>query len=434
VNPDLAEITDLVRRETGIVLPAARETALRAAVARAAPGLDTAAFVRATTEPAGGRDLITRLIDEVTNQETFFVRDRGPLDEIAWPALLQRARAAGSGTLRVWCAGCATGDEAYTLALLATQAFAPAPAPVDVLGTDVSRAALAAAAAGRYQERAVRVLEPSLRSRYFHQAPDGGYAVSDALRRLVRFRPHNLAGDACPPLGEAAFDVITCRNVLIYFSAPLVSIVIDSLERSLRPGGLLVLGAADALHRLDRPPAPTSGRPAALSGRPAPPSGRPAAQPARPPGPARPGLRRPLGREPRLPREQRLAAALDAADHGHRDAALAHVASLLADTPLDADAHFIQGLVLLESGEPAAAAVALRRALCTDARFALAAFTLGRAFDALGDAPAAGRAYEQALRTLDPDDDRHERMLQQIDLGDIAAACRARLGGLREGF
>jgi chemotaxis protein methyltransferase CheR len=422
VNPELAEIADLVHRETGIVLPAARETALQAAVARAAPGLDAAAFVRATADPAGGRDLVTRLIDEVTNQETFFARDRGQLDEIPWPALLQRARAAGSGTVRVWCAGCATGDEAYTLALLATQAFAPAPAPVDVLGTDVSRAALAAAAAGRYQARAVRVLEPSLRSRYFHQAPDGGYAIDDALRGLVRFRPHNLARDACPPLGEAAFDLITCRNVLIYFSAPLVSIVIGSLERSLRPGGLLVLGAADALHRLDRPPGPPGGRPAA-----------PSARPAGPAGPARPGLRRPLGREPRLSREQRLAAALDAADHGHRDAALAHVASLLADTPLDADAHFIQGLVLLESGEPAAAAVALRRALCTDARFALAAFTLGRAFDALGDTPAAGRAYEQALRTLDPEDDRHERMLQQIDPGDIAAACRARLGGLREG-
>jgi chemotaxis protein methyltransferase CheR len=422
VNPELAEIADLVHRETGIVLPAARETALQAAVARAAPGLDAAAFVRATADPAGGRDLVTRLIDEVTNQETFFARDRGQLDEIPWHALLQRARAAGSGTVRVWCAGCATGDEAYTLALLATQAFAPAPAPVDVLGTDVSRAALAAAAAGRYQARAVRVLEPSLRSRYFHQAPDGGYAIDDALRGLVRFRPHNLARDACPPLGEAAFDLITCRNVLIYFSAPLVSIVIGSLERSLRPGGLLVLGAADALHRLDRPPGPPGGRPAA-----------PSARPAGPAGPARPGLRRPLGREPRLSREQRLAAALDAADHGHRDAALAHVASLLADTPLDADAHFIQGLVLLESGEPAAAAVALRRALCTDARFALAAFTLGRAFDALGDTPAAGRAYEQALRTLDPEDDRHERMLQQIDPGDIAAACRARLGGLREG-
>jgi len=415
MNSELAEIADLVRRETGIVLPETRETALRAAVERAGSGLDATAFVRAMSDQAGGRDLITRLIDEVTNQETFFVRDRGQLDEIPWHALLQRARAAGSGILRVWCAGCATGEEAYTLALLATQAFAPAPAPVNVLGTDVSRAALAAAAAGRYRPRAVRVLEPPLRSRYFHHAPDGSYVISDLPRRLVRFRSHNLARDAYPPPGEAAFDLITCRNVLIYFSAPLVSIVIDSLERSLRPGGMLVLGAADALHRLDRPSALPRGRPAGQA------------------GPAQPELRRPLGREPRLAHEQRLAAALDAADQGDRDAALGHVSSLLADTPLDADAHFIQGLVLLESGEPAAAAVALRRALCSDARFALAAFTLGRAFDELGDTPAARRAYEQALRTLDPEDDRHERILQQIDPGDIATACRARLRTLGEG-
>ena len=409
MNPELAEIADLVRRETGIVLPAARETALRAALERAAPGLGVASFARAASDPAGGRDLLARLIDQVTNQETFFVRDRGQLDEIPWHALLQRARAAGSGTVRVWCAGCASGDEAYTLALLAAQAFAPAPAPVDVLGTDISQAALAAAAAGQYRERAVRVLEPSLRRRYFHQAPDGSYVISDLLRRLVRFRPHNLAHDACPPAGEASFDLITCRNVLIYFSAPLVSTVIDSLERSLRPDGTLVLGAADALHRLDRPPAPHSARPA---------------------GPAR---WRPPSREPSLPRGQRLAAALEAADRGDRDRALAHVASLLAITPLDADAHFIQGLVTLESGDPAGAAVALRRALCTDARFALAAFTLGRAYDALGDTPAARRMYEQALRMLDPEDDRHERMLQQIDIGDIAAACRTRLRDLGEG-
>jgi chemotaxis protein methyltransferase CheR len=381
-------------------------------VERTAPGLGTAAFARATSDPAGGRDLMARLIDEVTNQETFFVRDRGQLDQIAWPSLLRAARAANSGTIRVWCAGCATGEEAYTLALLATQAFAPAGAPVDVLGTDVSHAALASAADGRYRERAVRVLEPHLRSRYFRRAPDGSYVVGDLLRSLVRFRPHNLARDASPPPGEACFDLITCRNVLIYFSPPLVSTVIDSLEGSLRPGGTLILGAADALHRLDRPPVPGGVGSAGLSG---------------------PVLRRPLRREPPVSREQRLAAALDAADNGDRDGALASVASLLADTPLDADAHFIQGLVILESGQPAAAAVALRRALCTDPRFALAAFTLGRAYDAVGDLEAARRAYEQALRTVDQEDDRHERMLQQIDIGDIAAACRARLRGLRDG-
>jgi hypothetical protein len=100
--------------------------------------------------------------------------------------------------------------------------------------------------------------------------------------------------------------------VLIYFSAPLVSIVIDSLERSLRPGGMLVLGAAGALHRLDRPPALPSGRPAGQA------------------GPAQPELRRPLSREPRLAHEQRLAAALDAADHGDRDGALGQLAAIKA--------------------------------------------------------------------------------------------------------
>ena len=102
---------------------------------------------------------------------------------------------------------------------------------------------------------------------------------------------------------------------------------------------------------------------------------------------------------------------------------------MLAGNPLDADAHFVQGLVWLAAGESAKAVAALRRALYTDATFALAAFTLGRCYDALGDISAARRAYEQALRTLDPDDHRHEMMLQQVDIGDIASACRARLAG-----
>ncbi len=107
------------------------------------------------------------------------------------------------------------------------------------------------------------------------------------------------------------------------------------------------------------------------------------------------------------------------------------MALLLAGDPLDADAHFIDGLVALEARRPAEAAIALRRALCADAGFGLAAFTLGRAYDELGDTLAARRSYELSLRTLDPEDDRHAQILQQVDIGDIAAACRARLGRRR---
>lgn len=407
----LAEITELIRRETGIALPAAREAALQAAIWRAAPGTDPGTFRRAISDPASGRGLLDRLIDQVTVQETTFARDRGQLDAISWHGLLQAARAAGSPIIRVWSAGCATGEEAYTLALLADEAFAPALAPVDVLGTDISVAALAAAVAGRYGERAVRALAAPSRGRYLDRQADGSYVVGERLRGLVRFRRHNLASDQFPPRGESAFDLVACRNVLIYFGHPLVGRVIESLDGSLRPGGLLMLGAADALMR-------TTGRLADQLTGPAAPGGR-AGRP----------LRRPLGRKPARSREQRLAAALDAADRSDRDDALAQVASVLADNPLDADAHFVLGLVTLEAGEPAKAVVALRRALYADPVFWLAAFTLGRAHDALGDAPAARRAYERVLRTLDPEDHRHELLLQQVDMGDIAAACRARLGG-----
>ena len=154
MNP-LAEIAELVRAETGIAWPAARQAALRAALRRVAPGTDPGAFLRAISDPGRRRGLIDRLIDEVTVQETTFARDGGQLEGIGWHGLLRLARAAGPGAIRVWSAGCATGEEAYTLALLADQAFAPVSAPVDVLGTDISAAAIAAAGpactrSGRY--------------------------------------------------------------------------------------------------------------------------------------------------------------------------------------------------------------------------------------------------------------------------------------------
>jgi chemotaxis protein methyltransferase CheR len=420
LTKSLAGLAELVRKETGIMTPAGRETALHAALRRAAPGLEPEDFLHAASDPVRGPALVQRLVDEVTIQETTFVRDRRQLDTIPWQRLRDSARAAGSPGIRVWSAGCATGEEPYTLALLAAEAFQAAQPPVVVLGTDISGAALAAAAAGRYRERAVRALDGRLLRRYFECPPGGGYLVGDDLRGLVRFRRHNLARDSLPPPGEVGFDLIVCRNILIYFDAPVVGRVIGLLEHALRPGGVLLLGFADALART------------AARG----PAGRP--DPAEPARVQRQTIHRPPAHEPSVPggssvpHDQQLAAALDAAGRGQRDVALVQVTALLKGNPLDVDAHFVQGLVALDAGQPAQAAVAFRRALYTDPTFALAAFTLGRAYDELGDPTAARRAYQQALRTLDPADDRHELMLQQVDIGDIAMACRARLGGSHE--
>ena len=250
-----------------------------------------------------------------------------------------------------------------------------------VLGTDIAASALEAALAGRYRDRLLRGVDEDIRRRYFEEDGDR-VVVGERARRIVEFRPHNLARDPVPPLGEGPFDLILCRNVLIYFDAEAVERVIEGLERALRPDGMLILGSADTLCGTVRRLARIGTEP------------KPALERRRPPR----DLRRPLGR------------------------AAAH---------LDAEAHFAAGLTALEEGDAQSAEKALRRALYVDPTFSLAAFTLGRAHEAVGDVPAALRAYEQALRTLDLADERHDHLLQQVDLEDVAAACRARLEILR---
>jgi len=402
----LTEIAELIRRETGITM-AGKDLALRLALCRAAPGLDPEGFLRAVSDPLRGRGLMARLIEEVTIQETMFARDPGQLKAIPWDALRRQALGAGAA-IRVWSAGCATGEEPYTLALLAAEAFGPAAPPVDVLGTDISATAIAVARAGRYRGRTLQSLDAALRDRYLERQPDGSYLVREPIRRLVRFRQHNLASALAPPLGEAGFDLIVCRNVLIYFEATVSLRAVEMFEQSLRPGGRLLLGAADALLRTVR---------IGHGG---------AARETRSPA-GRTASRRPLGREPAPPHAQQLAAALATAGKGDSAGALRQVAPLLKRNPLDAEAQFAYGLISLEAGEPATAAVAFRRVLYADPAFAIAAFTLGCALDALGDGNGAQRAYEQALRTLDAADSRHELLLEQIAIGDIATACRTRL-------
>jgi chemotaxis protein methyltransferase CheR len=409
MNDSLAAVAALVRQTSGIVLADSQEQALRSALRRAAPQLDTTGFLAEASAGAGGRRLLGRLIDEITIKETTFLRDSDELEAIDWRGLLERTHRVGSGAVRVWSAACATGEEAYTLAMLASEAFGADEPPVQVLGTDISSSALADARAGRYRERALRQVDEQRRERYFTR--DGAdYLVGDRLRRLVRFRRHNLVRGPMPPLDEERFDLVVCRNVLIYFDGPTIDRVRRSLEGALRGDGSLMLGAADALGGTR----PLTVAPAAL---PRPPAASATVR----------ELRRPLRRAADPSRNDILRAALAAADAGRRDEAWAHTTTLLRRLPFDADAHFVRGIVELENGSPRAAIASLRRALYADPAFGVAAFALASAYDVLGDRPAARRVYEQALRTIDPADDRHGALLEQIDLRNLTEACRLRL-------
>lgn len=391
----LEQIAALVTRESGIVLRDAQFDAFAAAVERVDPGGDAEALLRRAADPVEGRVLIARLLDEVTVKETFFLREPDQLGTVGWRLLFERARSNRSRKARIWSAGCATGEEAYSLALLACEAFGSLEPPVNVFATDISEAALARAAAGEYRPRSTRALEPALRRRYFREQGDR-LVVGDELRSLVAFAPHNLAHDPVPPAGEEPFDLILCRNVLIYFDAATAQRVSAALTEALASGGRLVLGAADSLSR-------ASGRLSALV--------RSAG-----PAPARPIPRRTTTSRAAGSREQpRPGGALSARSR---------------PAGLDAAAFFLEGLSRLEAGDPAEAVGLLRRALYAEPRLGLAAFQLGRAFEWLGDLEAARRAYAQAIRTCSKGGELDERLLEQIDLEDVIAAANARLAAL----
>lgn len=445
----LAQVAALVQRETGIAIRESQLPALAAAIGRAAPGVDAEGLLAEVAGQTGGGAAIGRLVDEVTVKETYFLRELREMQAVDWRALAERARVGGSDTVRVWVSACATGEEAYSFAMLASEAMGSPQPPVSVLATDISTAALERAEAARYSERSLRNVSAELRERYFDRE-GSQYVARQSLRSLVRFRHHNLVNAPAPPPGEVPFDVIACRNVLIYFDAPTVERVIESLESALRPEGSLILGVADRLsgtagrlartalarepaeRRRPRPPGRVLRRPLGVED---PGSRRPGAAAAQMSQPGQAADRGGDGPDevPRRRIEDRIEDALDAADRGELETAIAITGHVLGREPLDADAYFVRGLAELGLGDTVAAVSSLRRALYLDPSFGLAAFELGRAHDAREDHKAARRAYEQALRTLDPDDDRHRVILDQVDLGDIAAACRTRLATGREG-
>ncbi|MEY2877917.1 MAG: hypothetical protein RLZZ15_297 [Verrucomicrobiota bacterium] len=189
-----------------------------------------------------------QLLEDLLNHETEFGRTPphfAALRETILPALLRaRAAAEPSGRrIRLASLGCSTGEEAYTLAATAALLTRPAPPPIEVVGLDLSRRALATARAATYRADALRELDASTRDFLFEpRAADATYRVRPALAERVRFAPHNLL----TPLPLAAVDVIFCRNVLIYFGAEHTRLVLGHIRDALAAGGWLFLGHAES--------------------------------------------------------------------------------------------------------------------------------------------------------------------------------------------
>ncbi|HEV8323839.1 MAG TPA: protein-glutamate O-methyltransferase CheR [Myxococcota bacterium] len=242
----LARATELVAQRAGLELGTGQRRRLAALVEETATarGLGVEAWVQ--TLAGGVRAPLDALIDALVVHETGFFRHAAQvaaLRERVLPELLREA-AQRRAPLRLWSAGCATGEEAWTLALLLAEAgvYSTGGAGAEVLATDISAPALERAAAGRYHGEELEEVPEKLRARYFVR--DGErWTVAPWLRERVRFERLNLAADPYP----GAIDLVLCRNVLIYFAPEARERAVGELHRSLRAGGWLVLGYSESL-------------------------------------------------------------------------------------------------------------------------------------------------------------------------------------------
>ncbi len=208
---------------------------------------DLDALVERLRGPFTGRmALESAVIEALTTNESSFFRDDKPFAHVRGTALprLHASRPAGA-RLRIWSAAASSGQEAYSLAMLLAECRATlAGRSVEILGTDLSREHLARARAGLYTQFEVqRGLPMQYLVRYF--AKEGAnWRIAEAIRAMASFREWNLLADP-RPLG--VFDLVFCRNVLIYFDQPTKKRVLDGIARQMAPDGLLYLGGAETV-------------------------------------------------------------------------------------------------------------------------------------------------------------------------------------------
>ncbi len=244
-DPAFARLADLAHVLAGLVFPPNRQPSAEAGMCRAMTTLRIAEphlLLRAAERPGAARDAV---LAELTVGESYFFRDSAQLEILATDILSARfASQDVSHPFRVWSAGCASGEEPYTMAILLRELASPHAARI--VGTDVALPRLEAARRGRYTRWALRSVSEDRITQWFHRR--GSYFDLDPdIRESVEFRALNLVHDdyGSATGGTGVYDLILCRNVMIYFNLHTVTRIATGLLASLAPDGWLVLGPSD---------------------------------------------------------------------------------------------------------------------------------------------------------------------------------------------
>lgn len=396
-HPGFAAVASLLGKRIGLSFPpqrrAAAEQGIRRAMSRA--GVTDPDRYRTLLETSAAP--LDDLVTELTIGETYFFREPAQFEHIRRQVLPDvRSRRGPGHTVRAWSAACASGEEAYSLAIvLAEEGLA---ARSYVLATDVSRAALAKARRAVYGDWSLRGPGASAAARYLRRRGNL-HALDDRIRRAVTFEYLNLALDAYPSFTTGAWgmDLILCRNVLIYFERDAVRAVARRLYETLAPGGWLLTASSDPLLADDLPFETVVTNAGVCYRRPAPALSTVA-----------PGLSIPVPPPVVTAADEAGAAAERSPDPAaslRRVQSLANVepaeaeracAAAIATQPLAAELHHLHAVLLLELGRDEEAVAAARRVVYLDRSLAVGHFTLGTVLRRRGDLAGARRAYRNA--------------------------------------
>jgi len=447
---DVERFREMLEQLTGLTFADWRMDGLRRAMAArmSAHGIRQASRYLRMFESAGLRQKeLSSILDLLTVNETYFFRYPAQMDFFRQSVLPELARQRqGLSPIRVWSAGCSTGEEPYSLAIIAWELFgSEASRRVEIVATDVSAAALHAARRAEYGPRSLRLLDAACRARYFQPLPGDRFLLRDFIRQMVQFRHGSLLDDLQRP---DIWEVVFCRNVLIYFAPAAAERFLRGLTQRLRPEGYLFVGHSETIDAQFFVPAGPAelfvyrraDRPSSRRQQRQPPAARPATQPR---APARPdsGSARTAPSEPRceplfrqaqtlFDREEyesaracldrllqssphHLAAYLLRANvslhQGEHDRSVRECQFVLELDPLIAEAYLLLGLNFKFLGHTELAIEHFRKAVYLRPDLFAAQFHLAEAYRACQQTDEARRAYRIALELLPQADDRQLR-------------------------
>lgn len=358
----------------------------------------------------------------LTTGETYFFRDSGLhalLQKGILPELLERRKE--ERALRIWCAACSSGEEAYSLAILLDELMGDQSQwNIFILGTDINHSAIEKARRGTYTEWSFRGMSGERRQRYFHRHKNS-WVLDDAIRGRVTFRPGDLAADEFPDYASDLYgmDLILCRNMFIYMEPHVVSRIADKFTGTLTEGGILITGHGELYaHHLGKLRARVFPESIVYQKVAAPfclPAQAPLAE-TPPPSPKKPAAISPAIRKNNavIPPPARQAAAeickemagtemhqaWQYANQGQRDKAAKSCNEMVAKNPLAAEPHYLMALLAQERGDFAEARDMLKKAIYLDHSFIAAYLDLGDLYARESDSVRAGKMRATARDLL----------------------------------